>query len=639
MKKKLLLTAAVALLAGGQQMHAQKKISTDLFGIFFEDINYGADGGLYAEMVQNRSFEYRFTDPAMNNNRDAHWNPLTAWQWIGDRRNANELNVLTDRPLNENNTHYVSVKMNSAALPEALANNGYDGMVLKAGDSYDFSAFLRQNDGTGMVVGVALMAGDTIVCEKSLTVDSKDWKKYELTLTSTVDATDGKVALYFRQKGHLDIDMVSLFPQKTFKNRRNGFRADMAQMLADLKPSFVRFPGGCVAHGNGVENIYDWKNSVLPLEQRREDRNVWGYRQSFGIGYHDYLQFCEDINAKPLPVLAVGVSCQFPPNKQEVIPMSEMGKFTQDVLDLIEYCNGDVNTTWGAKRAANGHPASFNLEYLGIGNEDQMTSAFKERFKMICDAVAKKYPKIKIIGTSGPWHSGSDFVEGWKVSREQGVYAVDEHYYERPEWFLKNMKRYDNYDRKGPKVYLGEYASKSDKWYNAVVEAAYLTGLERNGDIVVMSSYAPLFAKNGYTQWTPDMIYFDNTKIYPSASYQVQKLYGNNTGDLYYDNVVSFDSDAQGLAASCVKDSRTGSVIVKLVNPTANAATATIDLKSVGKYNKKVTVTTMQGNPDTRNHIPGSDAVLPQVKDETIAKKSVRELPPYSFVIIRTKSK
>ena len=638
--RNLFIPIALAMLASAPAP-AQRAISTDLFGIFFEDINFAADGGLYAEMVQNRSFEYQLTDPHDGNNRDGHWHPLTAWQWRGMRSNSNELTVESAQPLNANNRHYVRVSMSLTHRGgEMLVNEGYDGMVLRRGDSYDFSAWLRlQSQGT-MPVGVVLLAGDTIVCEQPLTLEGQQWTKHELTLTSTVDAEDGKVGFIFRHPGTVDIDMVSLFPQKTFRGRKNGLRPDLAEALADLKPAFVRFPGGCVAHGNGLDGIYDWKNSVLPLEQRRERRNLWGYHQTFGLGYHEYLQFCEDIGAKALPVLAAGVSCQFArPNRQQAIPMEQMPQYVQDVLDLVEYCNGDVSTTWGALRARNGHPEPFHLEYLGIGNEDQQTPAYAERFLMICKAVRERYPDIKIVGNAGPSAWGKDFEEGWRLGREAGVYCVDEHYYLQPKWFLDNQHRYDQYDRQGPRVYVGEYASKGDAWQNALAEASYLCGLERNADVVCMTSYAPLFSRDGHQQWAPDLIYFDKSTVSPSVCYEVQRLFSNNGGNLYYDNVVTLPTEQGGIAASCVKDTKTGSVIVKMVNPTGEPIEAKVNLGKTGVKGKQMAVTTMQGDPKARNHVADAAPVLPQTEQVKLRKQFTQTLPAHSFIVIRTAGK
>lgn len=635
--RHITLLAGLALLSSGAS--AQRPISTDLFGIFFEDINYGADGGLYAEMVQNRSFEYQPTDPAEGRNRDMQWNPFTAWEWRGMRANGNELTIESAHPLNQNNRHYASVRMNLTHKGgEMLVNRGYDGMAFRQGERYRFSAYLRLTSDAAMPVGVVMLAGDSIVAEEPLNVDSREWRQYEVTLTPSVSTEDGKVGFVFRHPGRVDIDFVSLFPELTFKGRRNGLRADLAQALADLHPAFMRFPGGCVAHGNGLDNIYDWKNSVQPLEARREMRNLWGYRQTFGLGYHEYLQFCEDIGAKALPVLAAGVSCQFArPNRQQAIPMEQMPQYVQDVLDLVEYCNGDTTTTWGRLRARNGHPAPFGLEYLGIGNEDQQTPAYRERFLMICKAVKERYPDIKIVGNAGPRPSGGDFDEGWRLGREAGVYAVDEHYYSPVPWFLDNQHRYDQYDRKGPKVYVGEYASKGDAWENALCEASYLCGLERNGDVVCMTSYAPLFSRIGHQQWAPDLIYFDKTGVHPSVCYEVQRLFGTNGGTHYIDGAVKLSTEEGGVAASCVRDSRTGSVILKLVNPTDQAVTAEVNLTKAGKFKKQATITTLQGDPAARNHIADAPHITPQVTQENIKKQFSRELPAHSLIVIRTK--
>ena len=349
--------------------------------------------------------------------------------------------------------------------------------------------------------------------------------------------------------GKVALDMVSLFPEKTFHNRPNGLRADLAQVIADLEPKFMRFPGGCLVHGDGLDNIYHWKETIGPVEQRKPQPNIWRYHQSKGLGYFEYFQFCEDIGAKPLPVVAAGVCCQnsnfLVTHKYGIgqlgLPMDQMPAYVQDVLDLIEFANGPVTSTWGAKRAAAGHPKPFGLQYLGIGNEDKITPVFRERFEMIYKAVKAKHPEITVIGTVGPNPDGDDYDKGWKIADELHLPMVDEHCYKSPQWFWENLQRYDAYDRSRSKVYLGEWASFDDKrrstLRSAISEAAYLTALERNADVVRFASYAPLLAKRDHTDWTPDLIYFTNTEVFPTINYHVQQLFSVNSGDFYFPTV------------------------------------------------------------------------------------------------------
>jgi alpha-L-arabinofuranosidase len=508
------------------------KISPDLIGIFFEDINYAADGGLYAELVQNRSFEYNAAE-------SRGWNALTAWELVERGGGKGLVRPEKSMPVHANNPHYAVLTVEQGGAGVGLANSGFDGIVLKKGETYEFGILARQISGReSLAVRLESKTGQ-LYGEAELPRLTKDWAKYTATLRAASDDADARLVLLTRSPGTYCFDTVSLFPKNTFRNRPNGMRADLAQVIADLEPKFMRFPGGCLVHGYGLKNIYHWKDTIGPIEQRKEQRNIWRYHQSMGLGYFEYFQFCEDVGAKPLPVVAAGVCCQNSPGGQHAIPMEEMPAYVQDIFDLIEYANGPASSTWGAKRAAAGHPEPFNLEYVGVGNEDAQTPAFGVRFKMIHEAMKKKHPEITVIGTSGPFHSGFDFAEGWKFARELRVDMVDEHYYESPEWFLNNLRRYDGYDRAGAKVYLGEYASRGNRLFNALAEAAYLTSLERNADVVRMASYAPLLGRQNHTQWNPNLIYFNNTQVAPTVNYYVQQLFSRNRGDQYLPTEVS----------------------------------------------------------------------------------------------------
>lgn len=601
-----------------------KPISDHLIGIFFEDINYGADGGLYAELIQNRDFEYNAAD-------HKGWTPKTAW--------TGDFEVLTDDPIHVNNPHYARLQVGNT-----LVNNGYDSIVVAKGDTYRFTVKARAAVPVKLKAELVNAAGK-VLAAKTINVKSKDWADYRAAFKPSASSTNACLRLSV-DKGSADLDMVSLFPAKTFRGRENGLRPDLAQTLADLKPRFVRFPGGCVAHGQGIDNIYDWKGSIGPLEARKPLFNLWGYHQTRGLGYHEYFQFCEDIGAEPLPVVAAGVPCQnsgVPSHhshndlssmgQQCGIPWEEMPQYVQDVLDLVEYANGDVTTEWGAKRAAAGHPEPFNLKYLGIGNEDLIGEVFVPRFKMIYDAVRAKYPDVTVIGTVGPFWEGADYDAGWQLARELDIPMVDEHYYVAPGWYLYNRDFYDKYPREGTKVYLGEYAAhapgRPSTIETALSIALYLTDVERNADVVTMTSYAPLLAKNGHTQWRPDLIYFDNEAVYPTVDYEVQKLYGNNSGTTYVPASVAVASDNDKVKArigsSVVKDEKTGEYIVKLVNMLPVEVRADVDLAHLGITATKAKAEQLAGSPEDK------DAKIKKV--EITLPHAV--LPPYSFTVFR----
>jgi alpha-N-arabinofuranosidase len=627
-----------------------KPISPDLFGIFFEDINYAADGGLYGELIQNRSFEYSQSDKdAWNNNRN--WHSLTAWEFTTKGYGYGTISVETKSPVSANNPHYVVLNVEEEGREGVgLTNSGYDGIVIKAGEHYDFSIFVRQLSDKAIPLQVSLQSKNgTVYGEANLSTQTKDWKKYSAIITATQSDDSAKLVIVAKGKGKLAIDLVSLFPQKTFKNRANGLRPDIAQAIADLKPKFMRFPGGCLVHGDGLGNMYKWKNTIGPVEQRIEQRNIWNYHQSAGLGFFEYFQFCEDIGAKPVPIVAAAVSCQnsggtwrIGGTGQRGLPLSEMKAYIQDILDLIEYANGPVTSTWGAKRATAGHPGPFNLEYLGVGNEDKITPEFRERFKLIYDAVRAKYPKITLVGTVGPGPAGEDYELGWKFANQLAIPVVDEHYYEKPEWFLHNNLRYDTYDRSKSKVYIGEYASQGNSLYNALAEAVYMTAIERNGDVVRMASYAPLLARQNYTSWNPNLIYFTGVKVCPTVNYYVQQLFSTNQGDIYYSNIVSFPVKAglrdSAFAASCVKDSKTGDIILKLVNAGSIATQARVDLSGFGQINPKASRTFLSGPPLAEDNLANPRNVVPETSGFEAKQSFVYDVPPYSLTIIRVKT-
>lgn len=610
-----------------------KKISDMLMGIFFEDINYAADGGIYAELVQNRGFEYSPEDRG----REPDWDSKKAWSVTGE---GNSFEIDTVSPIHPNNKHYAVLQINNKG--GGLINEGFGGMPVKAGEKYDFSLFARTSEARKGKVAVRLIGKNGEVYGEAHTrVISDDWKKYEAVVTAKASADDARIEVIPQMTGRVDLDMISLFPQKTFKNRKNGLRSDLAEVIADLQPRFVRFPGGCVAHGNGLCNIYRWENTIGPLEARKPQPNLWGYHQTAGLGYYEYFQFCEDIGAEPLPVVAAGVPCQNSSvggaGQQGGIPMCEMHDYVKDVLNLIEWANGDPKKSeWAKKRAEAGHPKPFNLKYLGVGNEDLITDIFEERFKMIFEAVKEKYPEIVVIGTVGPFNEGTDYVEGWNLAAQLEIPMVDEHYYQTPGWFLNNQDYYDKYDRSKSKVYLGEYAvhvpGRKINVETALLEALHLIGCERNGDIVSMTSYAPLLAKEGYTRWNPDLIYFNNTEVKPTVSYYTQLLFGQNSGDEYISSQITLSDDRflarKRVAMSVLKENDTNDLILKVVNLLPVSVESEIDLSGMGIEGRTATVTVLHGEPE-------DEKVRPQTGQMEVANCLITELPAYSLTVIR----
>jgi alpha-L-arabinofuranosidase len=642
------LFVSLATNAQNQINNTEKPISPDLFGIFFEDLNYAADGGLYAELIQNRSFEYSPSDKDNWNKGGNTWNSFTAWEYVTQGYGYGTISVETQLPIHANNPHYIVLNIEDEGRNGVgLKNYGFDGIVIKAGEKYDFSVFLRQISSKAIPVQIKLVdKNDSVIGEANIETQSKEWRKYTAVLTANMSCDSARLVLLAKTKGKLAIDVVSLFPQHTFMNRPNGLRADLAQTIASLKPKFMRFPGGCLVHGDGLGNMYRWKNTIGPIEQRVEQRSIWNYHQTAGLGYFEYFQFCEDIGAKPLPVLAAGVSCQnsggtwrIGSTGQKGIALNDMADYIQEVLDLIEYANGPVTSAWGAKRAEAGHPKPFNLEYIGIGNEDKQTPEFRERFKLIYDAVKAKHPEITVVGTVGPSPDGEDFDLGWKFAKELNVPIVDEHFYKDPKWFLTNNKRYDTYNRTESKVYIGEYASWGNAWFNAISEAAFMTSIERNGDVVHMASYAPLLAKDGHTQWNPDLIYFNNTTVCPTVNYYVQQLFSTNQGDRYYGNVVSCAMPDSVVAMSCVKDTKTGDVIIKMVNTGTSACVMNVNLSSFKGIVANATGTILEGDPKAKNTFENPTAIIPKAFDFKVSKSFSYNAPAMSFTIIRVKTK
>ena len=669
MYKRSILSVALAAAALG--VNAQKPmtapaggkaISDELIGIFFEDINNSADGGLYAELIQNGSFEFNA------NERDG-WGPSTAWKILRPGHSLGMLQARMDNSIHPNNPTYM--RLHAERTREfydyngwrgyGIQNDGFGGMVVKAGQKYDFSVFLR-NIGSAKQVRVALVEpvlgwppkDPKLLAEATITVSDKSWKKYEAVFTPSEDCENAALQILMLTDGDMDIDMVSLMPEDTYKG--HGLRKDLATTLAELKPKFMRFPGGCVVHGggDGFWNTYRWKTTIGPKETRKQQKNTWGYHQSVGLGYFEYFQFCEDAGMEPLPILPCGVSCQgtnggwslWPTQAQDVVPMSEMDEWVAEAIDLIEWANGDPATSkWAKMRAEAGHPKPFNLKYLGIGNEEKISPEFIERFKYIYERVTKAHPEIKIVGTDGPGsHSGNpDYEAGWKLADELGMPINDEHYYEPRDYFL-NKRQYDNYPRdRKTKVYLGEYAAKDKKLIDALAEGLYLLHVERNADVVTMTSYAPLLAKKDGTQWNPDLIYFDNNRTYPTCSYFVQQMFGQSAGQYYYGDCVKFEGDAADAiqpmenvhyGQSVILNVKTRQLFVKLVNAGADAKKANIDLSRFKSIKKLATKTTIAGQPNDENNFD-AQPIYPKTDVVKAQKKFALDLAPYSMVMIQ----
>ena len=622
----------------------QKAISRDLMGIFFEDISYAADGGLYAELIQNRDFEYTEAD-------HRGWNSKTAWKLEGE---GTTWTINSANPIHANNANYSSLLTSS--IGAKLINEGWDGIALNKGDKYNLSLFAR---GKG-TIRISLADGGNVLATTTVKA-SAEWKQIKATLIPSATATNAKLVIEPLQTGNIDVDFISLFPQKTFRGRTNGLRNDLAQVIADLHPRFVRFPGGCATHGQGIDNIYHWQATIGELWERQPDMNIWNYHQTRGLGFYEYFLFCEDIGAEPLPVLAAGVPCQNSwkggAGQQGGIPFESelngkpspytyngkpltMESYLQELLDLIEWANGDPKTSELAKlRAKAGHPKPFNMKYLGIGNEDLISDVFLKRYNFLIEGVKKAHPEITVIGTVGPFWEGSDYEYGWKEAKAKNIEIVDEHYYNPIGWYFHHRDYYDNYDRQGTKVYLGEWASKGNNVVNALVEAAYLTNVERNADVVVMSSYAPLLAKEGHTNWNPDLIYFNNTEIHPTANYYVQRAFGQNAGSryVYSDLNVNGGNDVtQRLDKSVVIDEVTGDIIIKVVSllPKQSSLTVNIPAEALEGHSTtaELTVLSKADKPDSQRNWDTNET-----RTISVAPSFSIDIPQYSLSVIRIK--
>jgi len=656
MSKHRTFLAALALSAG-LGMNAQtnelviqtKKLGAEIqptmYGLFFEDINYGADGGLYAELVKNRSFEFPQN--------------LMGWKTFG------HVTLKDDGPF-ERNPHYVRL-----AYPghdhkrTGLENEGFFGIGVKAGEEYRFSVWARLPEGASSEkIRIEIVKPNTnaerhAFASEELTIDSKEWKKYQVILKPTQTEDKSTLRIFLASKGTIDLEHVSLFPVDTWKGHENGLRKDLAQALYDIKPGVFRFPGGCIVEGTDLNTRYDWKKTVGPVENRPLNENRWHYTfqhrffpdyyQSYGMGFYEFFLLSEEIGSEPLPVLSCGLACQFQNSDPHAhVAVCDLDSYIQDALDLIEFANGAVTTKWGKVRADMGHPAPFNLKFIGIGNE-QWGSEYPERLEPFMKAIRKAHPEIKIIGSSGPDSEGKQFEYLWPEMKRLKADLVDEHFYRPESWFLSQGARYDNYDRKGPKVFAGEYAchGKGKKWnhFNAsLLEAAFMTGLERNADIVHMATYAPLFAHVEGWQWRPDMIWFDNLKSVRSVSYYVQQLYAHNKGTnvvpLTMNNKPVTGAEGQkGLFASAVWDKDSQSYIVKVVNTSDEAQPLSLTFAGVKKkevLSKGVCIKLQSTDPDKDNTLDNPQAIVPvQTEVSAMGNAFDTQIEPKTFAIYK----
>ncbi len=639
------------------QSHAQQKILTinagqsigdvqpTMWGVFFEDINLGADGGIYAELVKNRSFEFN--------------KPLMGWKVDQKPFVEGAVTVQNRAGLNLANPRFLHVILNNAKTGTlSLTNEGFRGMGIKKDLRYDFSVLYRTS-ASGIKLHLELLNAKNEIIGSAVTevaATGSEWKKQSVSFTSTATELKGQFRIWFEGTGTIDMDMISLFPSDTWKGRPGGMRADMIQMLADMKPGFIRFPGGCIVEGIDLTNRYQWKRTIGPVEERQLIMNRWNvefanraapdYFQTFGLGFFEYFQLAEDIGAEPLPILNCGMACQF--NTAELVPLDQIDPFVQDALDLIEFANGDITTTWGKKRAEMGHPAPFNLKMMGVGNEN-WGPQYIERLKIFQKAIKEKYPDFKLVTSSGTDPDGARFDLLNGELRKMNADFIDEHYYRKPEWFFSNAKRYDNYPRSGSKVFAGEYASHVDKttgnmrntWLSAISEAAFMTGLERNAAVVNMASYAPLFAHVDGWQWAPDLIWVDNLNIYGTPDYYVQKLFALNKGSkvvpVSLNNEVVAGQDS--LYASAVIDAATNELIIKVVNASGKEQSTVLSVEGVKKLAKEGKLVLMQSAELLQvNSFNQPMAVSP--KESVIAVKSRKieyKAPAYSFSVVRVK--
>lgn len=612
----------------------ESTIQPTMYGVFFEDINFGADGGLYAELIKNRSFEFEY--------------PFTGWTPFGD------VSIRSDKPCFDRNPHYARLINRKQLTGTGLINEGFKGIGIKTNEKYDLSFYARTLKNETMKLKIEMVSDKNDIIEsKEVSINSKSWNKYMITFAPMQTCSKSSIRITMLTTGVLDIEHISLFPQETFNNRSNGLRKDLAMALKDLKPGVFRFPGGCIVEGTDLSTRYQWKNTIGPVENRPININRWNYTfshkkfpdyyQSYGLGFYEYFVLSEDIEAEPLPVLNCGLSCQYENNDpNQNCPVDKLEPYIEDALDLIEFANGPITSTWGKIRADMGHPAPFNLKMIAIGNE-QWGTLYTERLEPFVKAIRAKYPNIKIIGSSGPQAEGKDFDFLWPEMKRIGVDLVDEHYYRSPEWFLSNANRYDSYDRNGPKVFAGEYAchapDKENSFLTALSEAAFMTGLERNADVVHLCTYAPLFAHKEAWQWRPDLIWFDNLSFVKTPNYYVQQLFGNNAGTHVLALTMNGKavSGQQNLYATAASDATDNTLIIKIANTGIDQKKISFILDGLKVGVHTVTLTHLNSSDlNAKNSFETPDLITPKVVHSYIKDNKMDiALPPLSFTILR----
>jgi alpha-N-arabinofuranosidase len=631
-------------------------VPKNMYGLFFEDINFAADGGLYPELVKNKSFEI-----------DSH---LLGWKAINGAAALESYVVSGDRPISKANSHFLRLSTKKASPDAGFVNEGFRGMGVKQGDEYTFSVYARRGPGNITALNVQLEgAKGEPLAQAQITGLTSEWKKYTAVLKPSATVAKGQLKLTVDGTGTADLDVVSLFPKDTWLKRENGLRPDLVQLLKDMKPGFLRFPGGCIVEGMTLDNRYQWKETIGDVAARQPIINRWNkefkwrytpdYYQSFGLGFFEYFQLAEDIGAEPLPILNVGMACQY--NSAELAPISAakgpnaagaadeptLDTFIQDALDLVEFANGPATSTWGAKRVAMGHPAPFNLKMIGVGNE-QWGPQYLERYEPFAKAVKAKYPAMQIVSSAGPSPDGSNFDLATKRMRELNAEYIDEHYYAKPEWFRQNAGRYDKYPRLGSKIFAGEYAAQNvgiasqenkNTWDCAISEAAFMTGLERNADVVSMASYAPMLAHVDAWQWSPNLIWFDNLHSYGTVNYYVQQLFSQNKGTIMLPLQLPANAKngTDNLFASAVADDAAGDIVVKLVNYSTAARAVKIDLAGAKKMGKSGRAQVMASDDlNTQNSLQEPRKLAPQVSVFPVAGPVVSyTLAPNSVTVLR----
>jgi alpha-N-arabinofuranosidase len=620
-------------------------IEPTMYGIFFEDINMAADGGMYAELVKNRSFEFTPN--------------LTGWTEHIKNGSQAKLTVVNRTQERPENPHIINVNIPAAVGSYGLSNEGFRGMGIKQDERYSFTILARQHAGSSIKLNIEVLNPEgQVIGHATLSPDDAKWKRYNVKFKANATTDKARLFIYLKGKGSLDMDMISLFPEHTWKNRPGGLRADLVQKLYDLKPGFLRFPGGCIVEGRELASRYQWKKTIGDIDKRESLINRWNtefkhrltsdYYQTFGLGFMEYFLTAEDIGAEPLPILSCGIACQY--NTGQLAPLNELDPYVQDALDLIEFANGGPETHWGKLRSDLGHPAPFNLKLLGVGNEN-WGEQYVDRWKIFVKAIKQKYPYMKLVSSVGPDPEGDKFKFLNTTFRQLNADILDEHYYRSPKWFLENVKRYDNYDRKGPKIFAGEYAAQSvqiaspenrNSWNCALAEAAFMTGFERNADVVTMASYAPLFAHVDGWQWTPDLIWFDNLRSYGTPNYYVQQLYSVNKGTDVVPLTIANEAvtGQDGCYASAVLDNKSHELIIKFVNTASVLQAVNFKVNSAKKLSGAITVTTIQSdNLEEVNSMGAPTAVSSKTSSITGANNNQISFTakPYSLNVLRIK--